>query len=89
MKPIWEIYHADDITNTGQKVWLLDGPMVQRPLLFHSLSEMQRYIRSYHQDPVLTDRKVTKLRSGDSSTPKHPYDRPDGYWEEQDAKNSD
>ena len=88
MKPIWEIYHADDITNTGQKVWLLDGPMVNRPLLFHSLSEMQRYIKSYHEDPK-EYRKVTKLRSGDSSTPKHPYDRPNGYWEMEDAKNSD
>ena len=88
MKPIWEIYHADNITDTGQKVWLLDGSMVQRPLLFHSLSEMQRYIKSYHEDPK-EYRKVTKLRSGDSSTPKHPSDRPNGYWEMEDAKNSD
>ena len=88
MKPIWEIYNADNVTDTGKKVWLLDGPMVHRPILFYSLSEMQRYIRSYYEDPK-DNRKVTKLRSGDSSTPKHPYDRDKTYWEKLDEWNHD
>jgi len=36
MKPIWEIYQAEDVSDTGQKIWLLDGPLVKGPLMFPS-----------------------------------------------------
>ena len=88
MKPIWKIYRADDISDTGQKVWLLDGPLVTHPLMFPSLAELHRYMKSYHKTPrEYNSTRQYKLRSGDSSTPKHPYDRPDEYWEEQDGRN--
>lgn len=80
MKPIWEIYQANDISDTGQKVWLLDGPMVKDPVLFPSLKELHRYMESFHETQR-RERTVTKMRSGDSNTPKHPYDRPDEYWD--------
>ena len=82
MKPIWEIYQAEDVSDTGQKIWLLDGPMVKGPLMFPSLKELHRYMESFHETPK-PDRTVTKMRSGDASTPKHPYDRPDSFWEDE------
>jgi len=83
MKPIWEIYQAEDVSDTGCKIWLLDGPIVKGPLMFPSLKELHRYMESFHETPK--ERNITKLRSGDASTPKHPYDRPDSFWEKQDG----
>ena len=85
MKPIWEVYQANDVSDTGCKIWLLDGPMVKDPLMFPSLDELHRYMKSFHATPKENTTRHYKLRSGDSSTPKHPYDRPDEFWEKQDA----
>ena len=82
MKPLWEIYSTED--TAGQQVWLLDGPMVKKPVIFLTLSLLHSYMESFHETPK--ERTTTKVRSGDASTPKHPYDRTDEYWEKQHEK---
>lgn len=78
MKPTWEIYQVVDVD--GQPVWVLDGPMIQKPMMFVALQFLHAYMDSFHEN-LRGARPQTKMRSGDSSTPKHPYDRSDEYWE--------
>lgn len=82
MRPLWEIYQVEDVDS--QPVWVLDGPMLNKPMMFVALQFLYQYMESFHENK-LGVRSVTKVRSGDSSTPKHPYDRPDGFWEAQDG----
>lgn len=83
MKPLWEIYKVDDAT--GKVAWVLDGQMLKHPVTFSSLNLLQQYMDSFHET-VNKERKQMKMRSGDASSPKHPYDRENGYWEMQDEK---
>lgn len=78
MKPLWEIYKVDDAT--GKVTWVLDGQMLRHPVIFPSLDLLHQYMDSFHET-TKKERKQTKMRSGDASTPKHPYDRDNGYWE--------
>lgn len=83
MKPLWEIYQVE-ATIDNSKMWVLDGPMVKTPQVFSTLAMMHSYMESFQQTPK--ERTTTKVRSGDASTPKHPYDRTDDYWETQHEK---
>jgi len=81
MKPVWEVYEVEDSLS---RMWVLDGPKLKNPIVFSSLSTMYNYMESFHETPK--ERTSSKVRSGDSTTPKHPYDRSDAYWEAQDGK---
>lgn len=95
MKPEWEIYKANtsdcggtlSLTETDT-IWVLNGPMISRPKVFEHLEDLCKYVQSFHEKPA-KERTVTKMRSGDSSTPKHPYDRDESYWEKLDGWNHD
>lgn len=92
MRPEWEIYKANtsdcggtlSLTKTDT-IWVLHGPLISKPVVFEELEGLFNYVQSFHEKPV-KERTITKMRSGDSSTPKHPYDRSDAYWEAQDGK---
>lgn len=82
MKPLWEIYTGKDMA--GQGVWFLNGQALSHPVMFVTLEDLHNYMSSFHEAPK--ERAPTKVRSGDASTPKHPYDRTDDFWEKQHEK---
>ncbi len=78
MKPVWEVYEVEDSLS---QMWVLDGPILKRPIVFSSMSTMFKYIESFHWESKERTSPTKGFRSGDSATPKHPYDRPDEFWE--------
>tara|TARA_R100001086_G_scaffold150177_1_gene79814 strand:- start:180 stop:425 length:246 start_codon:yes stop_codon:yes gene_type:complete len=78
MKPLWEIFKVK--TTTNEVHWILDGQLVKSPIVFYGLENLHIFMESFHE--INKVHTPTKVRSGDASTPKHPYDRDDQYWEE-------
>ena len=95
MKPVWEIYKGNtsdcggalSLTETDT-IWILHGSLVKTPMVFEELEGLFNYVQSFHEKTP-KERTPTRVRSGDSSTPKHPYDRDETYWEKLEGWNND